>query len=112
MTQRSPYLCGRLRLYRPRDHRRHDGHEHTSSLDLGHTGFGSGHDRHVCRNRAHDGCLCGENNRRGFDGEGMVYVLDGEIVLDGHLNQGHVQNQNQSARMLKVAYGPTADQVS
>ena len=37
----------------------------------------------------------------------MVYVLDEEIVLVGYLDQGHDQTQNQIARRLKVAYGPT-----
>ena len=40
----------------------------------------------------------------------MEYVHGVESAHDGHLNAGHGRNQN--ARMLKVAYGPTDNNVS
>lgn len=101
------YLFDRLRSRGHRDHRHRDGHAHPSSHDRGHRGFESGHD-HVGRSRARDDRPYEESSH---DDEAVLQcVLDGENVHDGFLNAGHVQNQNQIARMLKVAYGPTGFQ--
>ena len=103
-------LCGHHHL--ARDHHRHVGLEHPSFRGRGLRGFGSGchgldHDDH---NHVRGGRLFEGNNHPGLDEEGTVFVHDGESAHDGHLNAGHGQNQN--ARMLKVAYGPTKKTVS
>ena len=103
-------LCGHHHL--ARDHHRHVGLEHPSSRGRGLRGFENG-DRgldHVGHNHVRGDRLFEGNNHPGLDEEGTVYVRDGESAHDGHLNAGHGQNQN--ARMLKVAYGPTEETVS
>lgn len=89
------------------DRRRRGDLEHPSSRDRGLPGFeiedhGLDHDD---RSHARGGRLFVGSNRLGRDEGGMEYVHGGESAPYGHLNAGHGQNQN--ARMLKVAYGPT-----
>ena len=103
-------LCGHRHL--AHDRPRHVGHEHLSSRGRGRRGFENGdrgldHDGH---NHVRGGRLFEGNNHPGLDEEGTEIVHGGESAHDGHLNAGHGQNQN--ARMLKVAYGPTEETVS
>ena len=99
------YLYGHRHWAHDRRHR--GGLEHPSSRDRGLPGFeiedhGLDHDDH---SHARGGRLFAGNSRLGCGEGGMEFVHGGESAPYGHLNAGHGQNQN--ARMLKVAYGPT-----